>query len=115
MALNGLVLLTGFAILAHAYWTEQKELLGWDTQGTLNIYFLLQLMPFMLLGLKGMKYHQMMRQIDQSSRRTASLKPRKLTDYVPISLLLLTAISALILVLTIFYMHYHPFHGFAGL
>ncbi|MFV0542311.1 MAG: hypothetical protein ACK5L8_01355 [Marinicella pacifica] len=115
MILNSLVLLTGLAILTHAYWTGQKELLGWDTQGTLTAYFFLQLMPFMLLGLKGMKYHQMMSQIDQSSRRTASLKPRKLTDYVSVSLLWLTAISALIMVLTIVYMHYHPFQGFAGL
>jgi hypothetical protein len=113
--LNGVVLLIGLAILAHAYLTGQKELLAWDTQGTLNVYFLLQLVPFMLLGIKGMKYHQMMRQIDQSSQRTAALAPRKLTDYVSVSLLWLTAISALILVLTIVYMHYHPFQGFAGL
>jgi hypothetical protein len=112
---NGVVLFLGLTILAHAYWTGQKELLAWDTQGTLNVYFLLQLVPFMLLGIKGMKYHQMMRQIDDSSRRTASLQPRKLTDYVSVSLLLLTAISALIMVLTIIYMHYHPFQGFAGL
>lgn len=115
MAFNAVVLLLGLAILAHAYWTRQNELLAWDTQGTLNVYFLLQLVPFMLLGIKGMKYHQLMRQIDRSSRRTAALQPRKLTDYVSVSLLLLTAISALIMVLTIVYMHYHPFQGFAGL
>lgn len=112
---SNVVLFLGLAILAHAYWTGQNELLAWDTQGTLNVYFLLQLVPFMLLGIKGMKYHQMMRQIHDSSRRTASLQPRKLTHYVSVSLLLLTAISALILVLTIVYMHYHPFQGFAGL
>lgn len=113
--LNGVVLFVGLAILAHAYWTGQKELLAWDTQGTLTVYFLLQLVPFMLMGIKGMKYHQMMRQNDDSSRRTAALQPRKLTDYVSVSLLWLTAISALIMVLTIIYMHYHPFQGFAGL
>ena len=112
---NGVVLFVGLAILTHAYWTGQKELLAWDTQGTLTVYFLLQLVPFMLMGIKGMKYLQMMRQIDDSSRRTAALQPRKLTDYVSVSLLWLTAISALIMVLTIIYMHYHPFQGFAGL
>lgn len=115
MVINGLVVLIGLAILAHAYWTGQKELLAWDTQGTLIVYFFLQLLPFMLLGLKGMKYHQMMRQIDKTSHRSATLQPRKLTDYVSVSLLLVTAISALIMVLTIIYMHYHPFQGFAGL
>src|SRR5690554_3756250 len=41
MAFNALVLLLGLAILVHAYWTGQQELLAWDTQSILNIYFFL--------------------------------------------------------------------------
>lgn len=114
MAFNALVLLLGLAILVHAYWTGQQELLAWDTQSILNIYFFLQLLPFVLLGSKGMKYQQMMRQIDNSSRRTASLQPRQLTNYVSATFLLLVGISALVLVLTVIYIQQNPFPGFVG-
>jgi hypothetical protein len=112
--LNALVVLMGLAILGHVVFSQQEELLGWDNQGALIVYFLLQYLPFVYLGSQGFRYHQMMRQLNSSARRQASLHPRTLSDYVPKTWFFIIGISALAYVGTVVYIAQQPFEGFAG-
>jgi len=112
--LNALVVLMGLAILGHVLFSAQVELLGWDNQGALIVYFLLQYMPFMYLGTQGFRYHQMMRQLDTSRQRSAKLQPRHMGDYVPASWLVAAALLYLAYIGTVIYVAQDPFEGFAG-
>jgi len=112
--LNVLVVLMGLAILGHVMFSQHEELLGWDNQGALIVYFLLQYLPFLYLGNQGFRYHQMMRQQNSSAQRSATLQPRQLTDYVSSALLLTIGLSVLAYIATVVYIAQDPFEGFAG-
>ena len=112
--LNALVVLMGLAILGHVMFTAQEELLGWDNQGALIVYFLLQYLPFLYLGSQGFRYHQMMRQMNTSSERKAQLMPRNLADHVSPVWFVVIGLSALSYIGTVVYIAQDPFEGFAG-
>ncbi len=111
---NGVVMVIGLAMLAHLYWSTQTDLLGWDNQGGLTLYFLMQYTPFLYLGSRGVKHHQMMRQLNTNPRRSAKLQPRKLSDHVSNIWFALIAITLLGYIGTVVYMAQNPFPGFAG-
>lgn len=111
---NGLVLLIGLAMLAHLYWSSQTDLLGWDNQGGLTLYFLMQYTPFLYLSTQGVKHHQMMRQLNTNPVRSAQLQPRKLTDHVSTTWFALIIVTLLGYIATVVYMAQNPFPGFAG-
>ncbi len=113
-AFNSLVMLIGLAMLAHLYWSPQTELMGWDNQGALSVYFLMQYTPFLYLGTQGVKHHQMMRQLNTNPQRSAQLQPRQLTDHITTKWFALIIITLMAYIATVFYMAQHPFPGFAG-
>lgn len=111
---NMIVLLIGLAMLAHLYWSTQTDLLGWDNQGGLSLYFMMQYTPFLYLGSQGVKHHQMMRQLNTSPQRSALLQPRKLSDHISSNWIASILISLLSYIATVVFMAQNPFPGFAG-
>ncbi len=112
--LNALMVMIGLLIMGFTVVTGADELLNWDTQSMLTVTFFLQLLPFFYLGLSGIKYQQLMRQVGQSSKRKAQLTPRNMMDFVPKHLLVATLISFMTYVLTVIYIEQNPFPGFVG-
>ncbi len=112
--LNALMVIIGLLIIAFTVVTGADELLNWDTQSMLTVTFVLQLMPFLYLGLSGIKYQQQMRQVSQSTQRKAKLTPRTVMDFVPKHLLTITLITLIAYVLTVIYIEQNPFPGFVG-
>ena len=114
LLINGLVMAIGLAMLAHLFWSTQTDLLGWDNQGGLTLYFLMQYTPFLYLGSQGIKHHQMMRQLNTNPQRSARLQPRKLSDHVSSIWFALITITLLGHIATVVFMTQNPFPGFAG-
>lgn len=112
--LNWGVVLFGLFILAATIISGSDELLNWDTQSMLTMYFMIQMMPFINLGFSGFKYQQMMRQVSQPSLRTALLQPRGIPDFVPKLFLIATLLTLLFYIGTVIYVQENPFPGFVG-
>lgn len=112
--LNALMVGIGLLIMSFTLITGADELLDWDTQSMLTVTFFLQLLPFLYLGLSGMKYQQLMRLVGQPSQRKANLTPRNMIDFVPKHLIIATLISFIVYVVTVIYSQQNPFPGFVG-
>ena len=80
----------------------------------LTVTFFLQLLPFLYLGLSGVKYQQLMRKVGQSTQRKAKLTPRNMLDFVSKYLLMATFISFIAYVMMVIYIQQDPFPGFVG-
>lgn len=112
--LNLLMVLLGTSILAISAATDATELLHWDTQSVLVIYFLLQYLPFAFLGTSNLKYHQLMRSHNTSTKRQAQLNRRAVRDFASNWLLGGALGSFVLYVLTVMYVQQNPFPGFVG-
>lgn len=112
--LNAMMVIIGLMILGFTIFTGADELLNWDTQSMLTVTFFLQLLPFLYLGLSGVKYQQIMRQVGQSTLRKAQLTPRTVLDFIPRQLLIITLITFIAYSLTVVYIQQNPFPGFVG-
>jgi hypothetical protein len=112
--LNLMVIIMGVVIIVISVVTASDELLNWDTQSMLTLFFMLQLSVFAYLGFSGFKYQQLMRQVSQSSHRKASLKPRKMIDFVPKQWLFTNLITFIVYALLVVYIQQNPFAGFVG-
>ena len=92
-----------------------KEFLDWDSQSVIMLYFLLQYAPFIWLSHVSNQFSKKMRLMNKKYIKTASLKPRKVFNYIPtwqlFSLLVLWSVFAAVVV----YVSFDPFDGFAGL
>ncbi|MGJ8663497.1 MAG: hypothetical protein ACSHWU_07595 [Marinicella sp.] len=112
--LNAMMVFIGLLIIGITLITQSAELLNWDTQAMLTVTFLLQLLPFLYLGLSGIKYQQIMRQVGQPTKRKAQLTPRNLLDFVPKQLLIATFVTFISYAMVVIYIQQNPFPGFAG-
>ena len=112
--LSAMVVLIGGVIIGITVANSADELMNWDSQSMLTITFFLQLLPFLYLGLSGVKYQQLMRKVSQSTQRKANLKPRKVSDYVSKHLLVAAMVSFLAYTLMVVYIQQNPFPGFVG-
>ncbi len=112
--LNLLMVLIGIGILVASAATDATELLHWDTQAVLVIYFLLQYLPFLFLGTSNLKYHQLMRSHNPSPKRQAQLSRRSVSDFASAWLLKAAIASLMLYVLTVVYVQQNPFPGFVG-
>ncbi|MBF7074151.1 hypothetical protein ISG33_12140 [Glaciecola sp. MH2013] len=92
---------------------NETELLNWDDQSGLLIMYLLAMIPVAAM----MLIHKALFNIIKNyagSKRTASLRPRKLQHYLSLPLLVLIAVANIVFVGTIVYFVANPFDGFAG-
>ena len=112
--MNALMVMIGLLILGFTAVNGAEELMNWDTQSMLTITFFLQLLPFLYLGLSGVKYQQLMRQVGQPSKRKAQLTRRNMMEFVPKYLLMAAVISFIAYVLMVIYIQQNPFPGFVG-
>jgi hypothetical protein len=112
---NTFVMVVGLSILAISIINSSEDLAGWDDQGVLVSYVMLQYLPMLYLGAQSFAYLKLMRKKSTHEHRSANLKPRKLLNFVS-KTFLTTAISCYVLcVLTVLYFVQYPFDGFAGL
>jgi uncharacterized MAPEG superfamily protein len=112
---NTLVISVGLAILAVSIINSSDDLAGWDDQGVLLCFLMLQYLPMLYLGTQAFSYLKLMREKYANEHRIADFQPRKLLDFVSKQLITTAIFSYLLCVLTVFYFVQNPFDGFAGL
>jgi len=79
--LSKIILIIGLIILAIIVsWNYSYE--GRMSEIIPVIYFMVQIIPFILLEISGFSYLRMMRKADSSTTRNAELAPRKLTNFI---------------------------------
>ncbi|TDF39825.1 hypothetical protein EYS14_10035 [Alteromonadaceae bacterium M269] len=111
---NGIIFLIGVASVVITKWVGTKELLTWDNQAVIALYFMLQASPMIWATLLSMKYGKQMHQQNQTNIRKAALSPRKFRQYIPTGYLVALIASHLLYFATVFYFIQNPFDGFAG-
>ena len=79
---NMAVLVVGLALLAQGIWAGGEEMLAWDTNTAIFLYYMLQYSPLMIATTAGFTYFNLRRKPDTRSTRTAELRRRRLVDYV---------------------------------
>ncbi|MCO7222852.1 hypothetical protein NH399_00945 [Pleionea sp. CnH1-48] len=105
---NGVNSVLGLAILlAVAYWDSQTE--GKISEAIPMAYYIIQMLPIALLELFTFKELKLMREQNDASKRSATLTPRKLTDYVSVSLLASAFICYLIFVVFVMFVYNFDF------
>jgi hypothetical protein len=108
------VLVLGVLLVAHGLYTQSDEMLGWDSQSVITIYYMLQVIPLVLLAFFGERYFKKMRRVNEATIRRAQLSPRNITNYVSKGFIGLAVGVYVMFVLLVAYISEHPFDGFAG-
>lgn len=112
--LNAAIVLLGLIVIIYGISSDAKQMLHWDNKSVLTIYFLLQMVPFVLLDLSWIKHLKLMREVDGNSKRSAELTPRRLFDFVS-PIYVWAAVAAYIAhALIVVYISQNPFEGFGG-
>jgi len=114
-AFNIFVLAVGLGILAISLINGSDDLVGWDDQGVLVSYLMLQYLPMLYLGVQSFSYLKLMREKSSNENRSADLQPRKLVDFVSKSFIATAIASYALCVVIVLYFVQYPFDGFAGL
>lgn len=117
---NQLMLLTyagltiGILIVMHGLYYKTDEMLGWDSQSVIMIFYVIQVIPLAFLALFSERYFKKMRSKNRASIRTAQLAPRRLTSYASKWLIGLAITVYVLFVILVAVISEYPFDGFAG-
>lgn len=117
---NQLMLLTyagltiGILIVMHGLYYKTDEMLGWDSQSVIMIFYVIQVIPLAFLALFSERYFKKMRSKNRASIRTAQLAPRRLTSYASKWLIGLAITVYVLFVILVAVISKYPFDGFAG-
>ena len=114
MFISQLVMAIGVVIIVHGIWTQSSEMLGWDSQSVITIFYMMQIAPLVMLAVFSERYFKRMRALNQDVIRRASLTPRKLSNYAPNWLIGIALATYLFFVGLVIFIAQHPFDGFAG-
>ena len=79
---NLLILLLGLALVFVGFYSPSAELLGWDSQSVLTLFFFLQVTPWLIVYKDPGFTLFNSRKAHSRSTRTATLQPRRLFDFV---------------------------------
>ena len=112
--LNIFALICGVGLLLSGIYSGGDELLSWDTQSVLTLYFFLQMSPGLLLTQAMLNYYKLMRRADSRTTRIAELRPRRLLDFISPTLIGAAVATYVAFVLLVLYIRQDPFSGFAG-
>ena len=112
--MNLLVLLAGIGLVLVGLLWPSEEMLHWDSDSVLVIYFFLQYSPMIIAGTAGFTYLNLMRKADSRSTRKAELRRRSLLDFVSPAVLGLAIFVYLAFVLFIVYVRQFEFPWFGG-
>ncbi len=104
----------GILIVMHGLYFQTDEMLGWDSQSVIMIFYIIQVIPLAFLALFGERYFKKMRSVNKTSIRTALLAPRSLTSYASKRLIGLAIIVYILFVILVAVISRYPFDGFAG-
>jgi hypothetical protein len=108
------VLVVGLALVLRGLSSPTEEMLNWDSQSVLAIYFFLQMSPLLILERSVFKYFRLMRGVTPRTVRRAELQPRHLFDFVSPALVGVAIVSYVAIMLLLLYVRQDPFPGFAG-
>lgn len=111
---NLLVAVLGLVILTHYLGVGAEELLSWDSQSVLILYFMVQWSPFLLVENTGRLYLRMLRSSDQRRVRSANLKRRGVGHYLAPKLVVTAILFYILFIGVVVYVARDPFPGFAG-
>lgn len=114
MSLTYGVLVLGAVLVVHGLYAQSDEMLGWDSQSVIMIYYMLQVIPLVLLAFFGERYFKKMRRVNEATVRRAQLSPRNITNYVSKTFIGLAIGVYLMFIVLVAYITEHPFDGFAG-
>ncbi len=108
--INHLILIVGILLLVTIgigdYLTE-----GSINQNIPFLYFIIQVLPLMILEYKGFAYFKLMRKADLRTTRRAELNPRRLFNYISPAVLgfaIFLIISCILIYYSIFQFQFHP-------
>jgi len=105
------ILLAGLVLLAVLLNTPRSG--AWD-QSIATWYYLLQLVPQIMLEIMWSKELKLMRELNPNTTRTAQLRPRRFTDYVSPTHLTVVASVYFTFALFVFYINQFDFPWFGG-
>ncbi|MCH9695914.1 MAG: hypothetical protein K0U72_15480 [Gammaproteobacteria bacterium] len=105
------ILLAGLVLLAVLVVTPRSG--AWD-QSIATWFYLLQVVPQIVLEIMWSKELKLMREINQDTTRKAELRPRRFSDYVSPKHLTILASVYLTFILFVFYIDQFDFPWFGG-
>jgi len=111
---NLLVVGVGLALIGYTAWKPSEEMLGWDTNMVVFLYFMLQYSPLMIATTAGFTYFNLKRKPDTRSTRRASLRPRRLFDYLSPALAGVAALVYVAFIVFIGWVRTFDFPWFGG-
>lgn len=114
-ALNWLAAVAGVVLLGWLYTYMRRP--DWDDgpiEALVGAYLMVQFVPLLLLGLAGAQTNRRLREAFPENRRTATLRPRRLFDFVSPIAVFLAAFAYVLFVAYALYIDRNPFPGFAG-
>lgn len=112
--MNVIVVLVGLAILGFGVYSPGEDLLNWDSQTVIAVYFVLQVTPLLLASIGELKYFALMRKAALSTTRKAELRPRRLFDFISPAFVGAAILTYVAFVSLVLYFRYDPFPGFGG-
>ena len=100
-------------ILVASAINKQGELLAWDDQSGIMIMYLLAMIPVVLMIFIHKRLFKILK-THAGGKRSASLQPKRLMNFISKPLLILIGLANLVFLGSVFYFVQHPFDGFAG-
>jgi hypothetical protein len=108
----GLLFVLASVIVGHAV-VKQTELFNWDNQAGLMVLYLLAMIPVVVMYFMHKRLFDILK-VHAGPKRSASLKPRKLKDFISWRLATAVCIANIVFIGTVTYFTQSPFDGFAG-
>jgi len=112
--MNITVTFVGLAILFHLVFSGNKEMLDWDTQSVITLYWMIQFIPYCYAVVKSKNYFSLMKKQSNETKRKAEFKPRRFFDFISPVLITFAGMLYLCFIGLVIYFVQNPFDGFAG-
>jgi len=91
-----------------------QEMLNWDTQSVIIIYWMLQFIPYGYAAIISQQYFSLMRAQNTETKRRADIQPRRLFNFISPLIVIFATVIYLVFIIMVVYFVQHPFDGFAG-
>lgn len=91
-AANATIAAVGLVLVSVGFYSPAQEMLGWDSQSVIGLFFVLQMAPWSLIGFDPGFSLFNGRRAHARRTRTAELRPRRLFDFVSPAFVALAAV-----------------------
>ena len=109
------IAMVGVLLLVMGLRSPDQDMLGWDNQSVLALFYFLQITPIFFAEYSGYIYFKRMREADTRTRRSATLRPRRIVDFAHPFLIAAALLAYVAFVALVLAIRQSPFPGFAGL